>query len=79
MAYPNPVVQKNVSVYLGSRDEFKTVNASIFSLSGSKVMDTQMNVINGLIQIDVNLLPEGVYILSVSNKTTLFNHKIIKR
>ncbi len=79
LAYPNPIVEDNVSVYLGSRDEFEKVNASIFSISGSKVMDTQMDVTNGLIQIDVNSLPEGVYILNVSNKTTLFNHKIIKR
>ena len=79
MAYPNPVVQENVSVYLGSKDEFKTVNASIFSLSGAKVMNSQMDVVNGFIQINVSSLPEGVYVLNVSNKTTLFNHKIIKR
>lgn len=79
MAYPNPVIQESVSVYLGSRDEFKVVNASIYTLSGAKVMDTKIDVESGFIRIGMDQLPKGVYVLSISNKTTLFNHKIIKQ
>jgi hypothetical protein len=78
-AYPNPVVRESVSVYLGSRDEFQTVRTAIYSISGAKIMETEMDVEGGLIQMEVNTLPKGVYILTVSNKTTLFNHKIIKQ
>ncbi len=79
MAYPNPVVQERVSVYLGSRDEFQTVRASIYSLSGAKIMEKEMSVEGGLIEIGTTTLAKGVYILNVSNKATLFNHKIIKQ
>ncbi|MDC6366659.1 MULTISPECIES: T9SS type A sorting domain-containing protein [Flavobacteriaceae] len=78
-AYPNPLTTEALAIYLGSPDEFETVKASLHNLSGAKVMDLELEVNNGFAQIDFDRLPEGVYILTLKNKTTLFNHKIIKR
>ncbi|MEO0572731.1 MAG: T9SS type A sorting domain-containing protein [Bacteroidota bacterium] len=78
-AYPNPVVQEAVTLFLGSRDEFETVAVSLHSLSGTMLLQKQMEVQDGQIRIAVDNLPAGVYIINVSHKTLLFNHKIIKR
>lgn len=79
MAYPNPIVVEQLSVYMGSPTEFKKVRASVFNLSGSKLLDGEFEVVNGYLQIDFGRLSQGTYILSVHNKTQLFNHKIIKQ
>ncbi|WP_350284819.1 thrombospondin type 3 repeat-containing protein [uncultured Croceitalea sp.] len=79
VAYPNPVVQESMSVYLGSRDEFKTIKASVFTISGTQVLEVPLPVKDGFINIKTAHLSKGVYILKLYNKTTLFNHKIVKQ
>jgi len=79
LAYPNPIIHEKLTVYLGSTGEFKKVNATVYDTAGSKVLEEEINAEAGFIQLDLNSFPEGIYILSVSNKTVLFNHKIIKR
>lgn len=79
MAYPNPVVQESLQVYMGSNDEFETVRVIIHSNSGTKVMDLETDVKSGFIQMELNTLPKGVYLLTITHRGTLFNQKIIKQ
>lgn len=78
LMYPNPVVEEKVSVYLGSQNEFNTVKAALFSLPGTKIMETELDVTAGFVEIELNSLPKGIYLLNISNKANIFTHKIIK-
>ncbi len=79
LAYPNPVVQDALTVYLGSPEEFRSVEASIYSLNGTLVLQQEFAVQQGYLQLDLNPLPQGTYIVSVYHHTQLFNQKILKR
>lgn len=78
-AYPNPVVTEGLNIYMGSPDEFSTVQAQLLDLTGARILDKQIEVESGYIQINMNALPRGTYILSLTNQAELFNQKIIKQ
>lgn len=78
-AYPNPVVSEGLSIYMGSPNEFSTVKAQLFDLTGARILEKQIEVENGYIHINMNSLPQGTYILSLKNQAELFNQKIIKQ
>ena len=81
LAYPNPISDgEELSVYLGQGDGPGTVRATVFDLGGTKVMERELEVQWGTIKIDMDKLPQGTYILSVTDRNTqLYNHKIVKR
>ena len=78
-AYPNPVVAQSLSIYLGSTQEFQSVEAIVYSLNGTLVLQGEFEVNQGYIEMDLNTLPQGTYIVSVNHHTKLFNQKILKR
>ena len=78
-AYPNPVVAQSLSIYLGSTQEFQSVEAIVYSLNGTLVLQGEFEVNQGYIEMDLNTLPQGTYIVSVNHHTQLFNQKILKR
>lgn len=75
--YPNPVVQNQLNVYLGSEDEFNKVKASVFSLGGNLVRSQEFEVMDGFIQLNLDGLISGTYVVCVESDTQLINRKII--
>ena len=78
-AFPNPLVDQDLTVYLGGTNEFDIVRANIFNLNGALLKEDVYEVTNGLLKIDLNGLSKGTYVLSVYHKAKLFTHKILKK
>lgn len=78
-AYPNPIVSEQLSVYLGSSDEFSNVRGQLFDLTGAMVLNKHFDVTDGYIRIDMISLTQGTYILSITNQTEIYNQKILKQ
>ncbi len=78
--YPNPVSEEQLSIYLGATDEFEHVMTKLYSLDGAQVMNENLRVTNGFVNLNMSHLPQGIYILSlVHNEAIITTRKIIKR
>ncbi|MCS4303050.1 DUF5074 domain-containing protein [Chryseobacterium sp. BIGb0232] len=66
--YPNPVTD---ILYIKTQE--KVVNVSIYDVSG-KLINTQFN--NG--QVNVSILPKGMYILKATTEKAVYQQKLIK-
>jgi N-acetylneuraminic acid mutarotase len=71
--YPNPVKDKFI---IESTDLTEKANLSIFNSNGSKVMERQIPEINT--EIDVSMLPMGLYFLRLENGKLIEKGKIVK-
>jgi hypothetical protein len=67
--YPNPVTD-----ILTIKTQEKILNVSVYDASG-KLVNTQLN--NG--QINVSMLPNGVYILKAATDKAVYQQKLIKK
>ncbi|MFS4456361.1 thrombospondin type 3 repeat-containing protein [Maribacter sp. 2304DJ31-5] len=77
--YPNPVSNGELTIYLGSSDEFKRVETSLYNVNGTKVLDKVAEPNNGYILLNMDGLSKGTYLLNIKTKKSLLNYKIIKR
>ena len=78
LIYPNPIRDGYVSAYLGelSSDE---VTVSLFSINGSKVFSKTIRLQNSEVRLNVEALPESVYLMNIRTSRALINYKIVKR
>lgn len=78
VAYPNPV--RNNQLYI---DIDKSVNSEIlleiYSITGKHILTEPCKPNNGLIEIDISIVPRGVFILNIATEEYIYNHKIIKQ
>lgn len=76
--YPNPVSSGNLQIYLGKVVSEK-VNISLFTNSGRSVMNKELKPNSNTVDLSVDGLPSGIYVLNVKNGTSLKNYKIVKK
>ena len=80
---PLPVKEKPFTVFRLSKDELKissssrmTAKGAIYSLTGQ--LQTTQAILPGETQINLTGLPEGVYVLTLSDNTTVYSQKFVK-
>ena len=76
--YPNPVADGNISVYLGKL-EVKEAVIALFSMNGTRVLAKNYAVQDNQINISVDGLAKGIYLLNVKTKSSLLNFKIVRK
>lgn len=77
LVYPNPVA--NGMIYLAMDDLLiEQLEISVLSYSGSQVLYLSAKPVNGQVDINVNALAKGTYILYVKAKNKSYSHKFIK-
>jgi 1,4-alpha-glucan branching enzyme len=74
-AYPNPISNNELNVYLGELED-ETASIEMYSILGKRVYNTETNA--NTLKIDVSKLDKGIYILNVNRKTANNSFKIIK-
>ncbi|WP_421824260.1 C10 family peptidase [Flagellimonas oceanensis] len=77
LIYPNPVVDGRIHLAMDNLLD-KQVEVRILSYSGSQVLYQSAKPINGQVDINVNALAKGTYILYVKAKNKSYSHKFIK-
>lgn len=77
LVYPNPVVDGRIHLAMDNLVD-KQVEVMILSYSGSQVLHQSAKPINGQVDINVNALAKGTYILYVKAKNKSYSHKFIK-
>ena len=77
--YPNPNSTGLLNIYLGSPDEFSTVDIALFDVNGGSVFAKTLPVDSGYVSFSIAGLPAGVYILNLNTTNSLLNYKIIRR
>lgn len=73
-AFPNPA-SDYVNVVLGF--EYEVGNLSLFDISGRQILTQKIN--NNTVPVNLNQLPQGVYIIDVKTNTKSESIKIIKK
>ena len=81
VAYPNPLGEGELlRVELGTAAEgLAKVRAVLHGLGGDKLLDRELPVENGRVELGLDGLPSGTYLLSLGKRGRLYNQKIIKR
>ena len=78
--YPNPIDNGILTVVIGQQDQTaQEAKLAMFTASGAEVFQKTYSVTDGKIEINVDGMPSGIYILNVSTANTLTNYKIIRR
>ncbi len=78
LAYPNPVTEGNLTLYMGQTMALD-VTISLHSYTGRQLFSGSYPVVNNRVELNLGNINSGSYILSVKTKTAIHNHKIIKR
>jgi hypothetical protein len=76
--YPNPVESGELNIFLGST-EFERVKTSLYSINGKQVISKEFKPTNGYVRLNVENLPQGVYLLNIKTNNSLMNYKILKK
>lgn len=76
--YPNPISSGNLSIYLGDQTS-SSVEISMFSTNGQQIMEKTINPESNSIELGVDGLPNGIYLLNIKSNGSLKNYKILKR
>ena len=76
--YPNPVVNGKVSVFLGD-SAIESASAELYDFNGSKIYGKEQAAIDGVIELNVNGLRPGIYILQIRTDEKMINHKLVIR
>lgn len=79
LIYPNPISNGELTIYLGSSDEFKQVETSLYNVSGTRVLKKMVEPDNGYVLLNMDRLSKGTYLLNIKTEKSLLNYKIIKR
>jgi len=70
IAYPNPVKGGMINISIEEQQLYKNLQYSLFSMMGEKLINN-VKIEQQVFDIDVSNLPTGVYIVIVSNKTSV--------
>ncbi len=76
--YPNPVLNGKVSVYLGD-SSLELAYAELYDFSGNKIYGKEQQVSAGVIELNVNGLRPGIYMIQVRTGNKLITHKLVIR
>lgn len=76
--YPNPVSGQNLNIYLGDMGVNQVV-LSLHSVNGTQIFGKRFNVINKEVQLNIESLAKGIYLLNIKTDTSLYSYKIIRR
>ena len=76
--YPNPVVNGKVSIFLGD-SAIESATAELYDFNGSKIYGKEQAAIYGVIELNVNGLRPGIYILQIRTDEKMINHKLVIR
>ncbi len=78
LIYPNPIAHGNLNIQLGKSPSEK-IMVALFSMNGHKVYGKEQRADNGALQINVDGLANGIYILNVKVGDKLTTYKIIRK
>lgn len=78
LIYPNPIRNGIVSAYLGELSS-EEVTVTLFSVNGARVYSKKIRLQNKEVRLNVNELPESVYLMNIQTARALINYKIVKR
>lgn len=78
LVYPNPYTSGNLTVYTVERESAE-VEIALYTSTGQQLHSGSYVTQNGSVAISLDDIPKGTYILTVTTKTSLHTHKIIKR
>ena len=76
--YPNPVLNGKVSVYLGD-SSLELAYAELYDFSGNKIYGKEQQASAGVIELNVNGLRPGIYMIQVRTGNKLITHKLVIR
>ena len=78
IVFPNPVTDK-VTIQFGSQFSRTTADLVISSLSGKKVWSNQLFLTGSRLELYLNSIPSGTYLLEMTNQTSSHQSIFIKR
>ncbi|MEL0271969.1 MAG: T9SS type A sorting domain-containing protein, partial [Flavobacteriaceae bacterium] len=76
--YPNPVHNGKVSIYLGD-SSIEVANAELYDFSGNKIYNKEQQATSGVIELNVNGLRPGIYMVQIRTENKLITHKLVIR
>ena len=76
--YPNPVLNGRVSIYLGD-SSIEAATAELYDFSGNKIYSKEQQASAGVIELNVNGLRPGIYMIQVRTGNKLITHKLVIR
>jgi photosystem II stability/assembly factor-like uncharacterized protein len=76
--YPNPVHNGKVSIYLGD-SSIEVANAELYDFSGNKIYSKEQQATSGVIELNVNGLRPGIYMVQIRTENKLITHKLVIR
>jgi hypothetical protein len=76
--YPNPVAGGDLNIYMADL-ELDLVELALFSVNGTKVLGKQYKVEDNRVQLNVDGLSKGIYLLNIKTERSLLNFKIIRK
>jgi hypothetical protein len=76
--YPNPVLNGKVSIYLGD-SAIEVAHAELYDFSGNKIYSKEQQATAGVIELNVNGLRPGIYMVQVRTENKLITHKLVIR
>ncbi len=76
--YPNPVHNGKVSIYLGD-SSIEVANAELYDFSGNKIYSKEQPATSGVIELNVNGLRPGIYMVQIRTENKLITHKLVIR
>lgn len=77
--YPNPANGGNINVVFTS--ESQNINAELYDCQGKllqKIIPSPSEISNSIIQINISDLPQGIYIVTISDGKTFSSQRFIK-
>jgi len=76
--YPNPVLNGKVSIYLGDAS-IESARAELYDFSGNKMYSKEQQATAGVIELNVNGLRPGIYMVQARTDNKLITHKLVIR
>ena len=76
--YPNPVLNGKVSIYLGD-SSIEAANAELYDFSGNKIYSKEQQATAGVIELNINGLYPGIYMVQIRSENKLITHKLVIR
>ena len=78
LVYPNPIQNNKLFINTINIDDSSVV-IQLFNLTGNLILSNNYTVKNAMVEIDVNAIPKGVFILKITTSVETFNYKIIRQ
>jgi len=76
--YPNPVLNGKVSIYLGD-SSIEAAYAELYDFNGNKIYSKEQQATSGVIELNVNGLRPGIYMVQIRTENKLITHKLVIR